>query len=168
MKNIYLVGFMGTGKTAVGKLLSKKLSKEFIEMDDLIEKKEGRKIVDIFAAWGESHFRKLEKQTLEEISHKTDLIVSCGGGLICSDDNSKILLESGTVFCLTATAQTIYNRTKRHKHRPLLNVSDPLQEIKSLLNKRKPYYDKAHYSIDTEKTSPQEAADKIIETLNKN
>jgi len=81
MQNIYLVGFMGTGKTAVGEILAKRLAREFIEMDAAIEEKEGSKIVDIFAKQGEAYFRSLEKALLGELSKREDLVISCGGGL---------------------------------------------------------------------------------------
>jgi len=112
MKNVYLTGFMGTGKTTVGRILAKKLNREFIETDEVIELREGSKIVDIFAKKGEGHFRELEKSLLGELSLKEDLIVSCGGGLICGEENLILLKKSGIVFSLTASAQIIYQRTK--------------------------------------------------------
>jgi shikimate kinase len=166
MKNIYLVGFMGTGKTTVGKILAKKLNKEFIEMDEVIEEREGKKIVDIFAQEGEFYFRYLEKQLLKELAEKNDLIISCGGGLICDEENLKILKETGIVFNLVASPLTIYERTKKHTHRPLLNVSSPLKRIEELLEKRRPYYEKAHFSVDTEKFSAEEVAEEIIKIIN--
>jgi len=168
MRNIYLVGFMGTGKTAIGKILAKSLGKDFVEMDEVIEQKEGRPIVDIFKDPGESHFRKLEKKLLVELSQKTDLVVSCGGGLICDDQNLKILKESGTVFNLKSSPQKIYERTKKYAHRPLLNVTDPVKQIEELLKKREPYYSQAHYTIESEEQSPQEVAQDIIKILGNN
>jgi shikimate kinase len=166
MKNIYLVGFMGTGKTTVGKILSQKLNKEFIEMDEVIEEREGKKITEIFAQEGEPYFRNLEKKLLKELSKKSDLVISCGGGLICNEENLKILKETGIVFNLEASPLTIYERTKKYTHRPLLNVEDPLKKIKDLLEKRKPYYKKAHFSIDTEKFSAEEVSEEIIKIIN--
>lgn len=166
MQNIYLVGFMGTGKTVVGKVLAKRLSKDFIEMDTVIEEKEGSEIVDIFTQQGEAYFRKLEKELLQELSAKKDLVISCGGGLICDSDNLKLLKETGTVFALTASVSTIYQRTKEYTHRPILNVDDPQEKIKQLLAKRVPCYAQAQHSIDTNDLSPEEIADKIIAILN--
>mgnify|MGYP001080117682 CR=1 FL=1 len=165
MKNIYLVGFMGTGKTTVGKILAKKLNKKFIETDEVIEKKEKKKIVDIFREYGEPYFRRLEKELIKKISKKKDLIVSCGGGLICNEENLKILKETGIVFNLSASVKTIYNRTKNSSSRPLLNVENPKERIRSLLNKRMPFYKQAHYSIKTDKLSKEEVADRIIKIL---
>ena len=165
MKNIYLVGFMGTGKTVVGELLAARLNKEFIEMDEVIEKRQGKEIVDIFAQEGEGAFRELETDLLKELSEHEDLVISCGGGLICNEDNLKLLKSSGTVFSLMASAATIYERTKKYTHRPLLNVEGPLEKIEKLLAIRTPYYSQAHYSIDTDAISPDEVADKIINIL---
>jgi len=156
---------MGVGKTVVGKLLAAQLNKEFIEMDEVIETRQGKKIVDIFAQDGEAAFRELEKKLLEELSEQEDLVVSCGGGLICSEDNLKLLKSSGTVFSLRASASTIYERTQKYAHRPLLNVNTPLKKIKELLAVRAPYYNRAHYSIDTDRISADEVAAKIIDIL---
>jgi shikimate kinase len=166
VKNIYLVGFMGTGKTVVGKILAAKLKRQFIEMDETIEKEEACPITEIFAVKGEPYFRELESNLLKKIAVQTGLIVSCGGGLICNDDNLKLLKESGTVFTLTAPAKTIYERTKKYAHRPLLNVAEPEKKIDELLQKRNRYYSKAHHTIDTTKISPEEVAEKIISLLN--
>ncbi|MEM7816962.1 MAG: shikimate kinase [Candidatus Aenigmatarchaeota archaeon] len=163
--NIYLVGFMGVGKTTVGKILAEKLNKEFIETDELIEKKENKTIVEIFAQKGEPYFRKLEKEILQEIAKRDNLVVSCGGGLICNEENLKTLKETGLVFNLTASSKTIYDRTKNYKNRPLLNVDNPLRQIETLLEKRKPYYDKAHYSINTEGISPHQVVELILEKI---
>ena len=157
---------MGTGKTVVGKILAEKLSKEFVEMDALIEEREGSKIVDIFAKQGEDYFRGLEKILLGELSKREDLVVSCGGGLVCDSENLKQLKETGIVFALTASALTIYRRIKEQTHRPILNVDNPQEEIKQLLVKRAPYYAQAQHSIDTDDFSPEEIADKIIAILN--
>ncbi len=168
MKNIYLVGFMGTGKTAVGKELSSRLNGQFIEMDDEIEKRAGKSIVKIFAQDGEAHFRKLEKELLKELSKKQGLIVSCGGGLICDEENLRILKETGTVINLKSSAQKIYERTKIHTHRPLLNVANPLQEIEGLMEKRSPFYLQAHYVVESEDQTPAEVASTIEEILREN
>jgi len=166
VKNIYLVGFMGTGKTTVGKLLSKTLKKEFLEMDEAIEKENGKKITEIFKIHGEPHFRELEKKLLLVISKYDNLVVSCGGGLICDKGNLEILKKTGIVFNLTASKESIYERTKKFKGRPLLNVKDPLKKIEELLNMRKPYYSQAHYTIDTDKIEPKAIVKKITDILN--
>ena len=166
MRNIYLVGFMGTGKTVVGKDLAKRLNKEFVEMDTVIAETEGREIVDIFDRKGEAYFRKLEKELLKELCLKTDLVISCGGGLICDEENLKQLKKTGIVFALTASPLTIYQRTKEQAHRPILNVDDPQAKIRELLDERDPYYKQAHHLIDTENILPGEITGKIITILN--
>jgi len=164
-RNIYLVGFMGTGKTTVGKILAKKLKKEFVEMDEEIEKKEGRKIVDIFRLFGESYFRKVEKKVLKEIASCSNLVVSCGGGVVVDEENLKILKKTGIIICLKAIPSVIYERTKKTKERPLLNVPDPLKKIKELLARRAPFYAKADYFVDTSTLTPEEVSEEIIKIL---
>jgi len=166
VKNIYLVGFMGTGKTTVGKILAARLKRQFIEMDEVIENKEACPITEIFATKGEPYFRKLESNLLKEISTQANLVVSFGGGLICNKENLKLLKKTGTVFNLAAAAKTIYERTKKYNHRPLLNVGNPALKIDELIQKRNQYYSKAHHTIDTTGISPDEVADKIINELN--
>ncbi len=165
-KNIYLVGFMGTGKTTVGKILSKELKREFVETDELIEKKENLDIPAIFSLKGERYFRKVEKEVLKEVSCKNSLIVSCGGGIVIDKENLSLLKKTGFVVCLTADASIIYERTVSYKHRPLLNVDNPLERIKKLLREREPFYKEAHLFIDTANISPQDVATKIIKELN--
>lgn len=166
MKNIYLVGFMGVGKTTVGKILAEKLKLRFIEMDDTIEKKENSPITEIFETKGEQYFRQLESSLLKKISKETNLVVACGGGLICNKENLKILKETGTVFNLAAQAKTIYERVKKHKHRPLLNVNNPMLRIDELIQERSQYYKQARHTINTANIAPDEVADKIIDILN--
>ncbi len=156
---------MGTGKTIVGQILAKELGKEFVEMDACIEERNSLKIVDIFAQKGEAYFRGLEKILLGELSQKEDLVISCGGGLVCDSDNLKQLKETGAVFALKASVSTIYQRTKGHTHRPILNVDNPPEKIEQLLKKRACCYAQAQYSIDTDDLSPEEVANKIIDIL---
>lgn len=165
MKNIYLVGFMGTGKTTVGKILADRLKKEFLEMDEVIENENGKKITEIFKVYGEPHFRKLEKELLHKISGKNNLIVSCGGGLVCDKENLAILKNTGIVFNLTASKEMIYERTKKCKDRPLLNVEDPIKKIEDLLAMRMPCYSQAHHTINTDTIEPEVVAEKIIDIL---
>lgn len=163
MQDIYLVGFMGTGKTAVGRYLAKTLGLELVDIDDLIVKKEGRSISDIFAQSGEPYFRKVEKETLKEVAGKTRQVVDCGGGIVIDTKNIKIMKQSGRLVCLSARPEIILERTKRHSHRPLLNVADPLAKIKELLGARKPYYEKADFTVDTSDLTIQQVAERILE-----
>lgn len=163
--NIYLLGFMGTGKTTVGKLLSRKLGWDFVDLDDLIEKREKMKIVDIFSQKGEAYFRKKEKEVLREISGKDNLVVGCGGGVVLDEENIQIIKETGLPVRLEASKEVIYERTKKFKHRPLLNVENPLEKIEELLKRRRPYYAKIPDFIDTSSLQAEEVVERIIKLL---
>jgi shikimate kinase len=162
MNNIYLVGFMGTGKTAVGKELAKEKKWQFVDLDELIELKEKRTISDIFAKEGEPYFRLVEKQTLKEVAKEKKIVVACGGGIVMDKDNIKTMKESGVIICLTATPEVILKRTAGYQHRPLLNVRDPKRQIDLLLKLRAPFYAQADKTIDTSKISIDKVVDKII------
>ncbi|MEW5758601.1 MAG: shikimate kinase [Candidatus Omnitrophota bacterium] len=163
MKNIYLVGFMGTGKTAVAKMLSHKLSRPYLDLDEEIVKKEGCSINEIFEKGGETFFRKIEKQLVLEISEKNNLVVSCGGGVLLDKENVQTLKKSGIVICLNAPAEEIYERIKDDKSRPLLKVPNPLEKIKELLHIRKPYYELADHAVDTTGLSVEDITGKILQ-----
>ncbi len=162
MKNIALVGFMGTGKSTIAALLAKKLQAGYVDLDEKIEEKEGMKIVDIFSQKGESYFRKVEKDIVAEISLNEGKIIACGGGVVLNEENVKNIKKSGFMICLEAAPEVILKRTENYKHRPLLNVDDPESKIKELLKKRKPYYSKADYTVDTSRLSAQEVVAEIL------
>lgn len=167
MKNIYLVGFMATGKTSVGIELAKRLKKKFFDLDDLIEQQQSMRIVDIFKEKGEPYFRKIEKKVIKEVSQKSDLIIGCGGGAVVDAENLSILKESGLVICLKADIDTILKRSSGSEQRPLLNVKDPGSRIRDLLNKREPFYNKSDHIIDTIDLDVGAVAEKIISILEK-
>ena len=170
MGNIYLVGFMGTGKTSVGKELAKKKKWQFIDLDELIELKEKRTALEIFAKNGEPYFRKVEKRVLKEVSQEKKFVVACGGGIVLDKGNIKIMKDTGIIICLTASPQIILERTRAYCHRPLLNVSHPRKQIELLLKLRSPYYAQADKTIDTSKLSIKETVEKILKpaSLRKN
>ena len=165
MGNLYLVGFMGTGKTTVGEILSGQLRREFVETDRLIEEKEGLDIPGIFSIKGEAYFRKVEREVLRELASRDNLVVSCGGGIVINKENVVLLKKTGVVVCLEASPSVIYERTKSYKHRPLLNVEDPLKRIRELLKERELFYREAHLFVDTSGLSPQEVAEEIMRKL---
>ena len=167
MGNIYLVGFMGTGKTSTGKELARRLKRKFIDLDDLIVAKQKMSIPGIFSKLGEPHFRNLEKQALEKIAKKDELVVACGGGIVIDPHNIKIMKETGVLVCLTAKVSDILKRTNPYKHRPLLNVKDRKEKVESLLKKRAPFYVLADKIIPTSGISVKETADRIIKLLSK-
>ena len=140
MNNIYLVGFMATGKTAVGKELARKKKWHFLDLDELIELKEKRTIADIFAKEGEPYFRRLEKRVLKEVAKEKKFVVACGGGIVIDKENIKTMKENGIIICLSASPEVILQRTQGTSHRPLLNVKDQKKRIELLLKLRAPYY----------------------------
>jgi len=162
MGNIYLVGFMATGKTAVGRELAKKKKWQFIDLDELIELRAKMAIAEIFAKNGEPYFRRIEKQALKDVAGESKFVVACGGGIVIDRDNVNLMKQTGLIFCLTASPKVILNRTKGHIHRPLLNVASPQKQIEFLLKLRAPYYALADKSIDTSKLSVKEVVDRIV------
>lgn len=165
MKPIFLVGFMGTGKSAVSKQLSKRLSLDLVDLDDKIEENTEMKIVDIFANHGEEYFRDCERQALLDSCELNNSVVSCGGGIVLNPANVEAMEAHGIAVCLDASAEVIYNRVKHSSHRPLLNVDDPLAKIRELLNKRNASYERISFHIATDELSLEEVCDKIIEHL---
>jgi shikimate kinase len=141
-KNIILTGFMGTGKTAVGKRLAQLLDYEFVDTDRLIEERDGRSIPQIFAQSGEAAFRALEREVACELAVGRTAVISTGGGMMMDNDNAAVFLESGLVFCLTAEVDTILKRLSLvgAGKRPLLAGPDPRGRIETLLAERKAKY----------------------------
>jgi shikimate kinase len=166
MKNIILVGFMGSGKTTIAMKLSHRLKMRYVSTDDLIEKKETATINEIFTKKGEDYFRNAESEAIREICGKENLVVDTGGGAVLRDENWANMRSCGIVICLAADEDIIMERTKKYKHRPLLNVEDPKQKIRSLLAKRAPFYAKADYCLDTGKMTIDQVVDRIVDIIN--
>jgi shikimate kinase len=168
MDNIILIGFMGVGKTEVGKLLAKSLGFTYIDTDSLIEKEQKRTINDIFAKEGEFAFRDMETTLLKKIKNSKKHVISTGGGMILRPENIKLMKALGPVILLWAEPKVIYDRIKNAVDRPLLNVPDPLVKIIEILGLREPIYKgAADLEIDTSGLSPEEACTKIIEYTKK-
>lgn len=161
MKNIVLVGFMGTGKTAVARKLSEKLGIKYVSTDDLIKEREKADIADIFAKKGEAYFRKVERSVIEGASTMENIVLDAGGGAVMDPDNVKDLKKKGIIVCLWVEPDIILERTKKYTHRPLLNVDNPLAKIKELLAVRKPFYDRADHHIYASKMTVEEVANEI-------
>jgi shikimate kinase len=138
--NLYLVGFMGTGKTTVGRLVAHRLGMKLIDSDVAIEERAGKPISRIFDDEGEQTFRRYEREFVEGGHPYTGCVVSCGGGLVMQDGLSEMLRERGVVICLTALPETILERTHGNRNRPLLNVDSPLERIREILEHRMPVY----------------------------
>lgn len=142
-KNIFLIGFMGSGKSTIARLLAKETGKELIEMDETIEKEAGCSINRIFEAHGEVYFRNLESELVARISNKGGAVVSCGGGAVLREENVVNMRKNGTIVYLSATPETIYKRVRNSTHRPLLNGNMNVEYITQLMEKRLPIYEAA-------------------------
>jgi shikimate kinase len=164
-QNIILTGFMGTGKSEVGKLLAKRLQREFLDTDTLIEQAAGQPISRIFAEKGEASFRELEKKVIVQVCQKQEAVIATGGGAIVNADNAACLKASGTVICLTASPDTIARRVQGTDERPLLQGEDPLAKIRSLLSARAEAYAQADITIDTSTLNPSEVVETILVKL---
>jgi len=165
LQNIYLVGFMATGKTTVGREIARRKKWHFIDLDELIELREKRRITDIFAQDGEPYFRRAEKRVLKEVSKEKDFVVACGGGAVIDPENVRIMKETGLIICLTANLKVILERARGCPQRPLLNVSDPARQIELLLKLRAPFYAQADKSIDTSKVLVKEVIKKVLKAI---
>lgn len=138
--NLYLVGFMGTGKSALGRRLAKRLSMRFLDSDEEIEKKCGMKVREIFEKLGESRFREMEREFMESGHPESGCVVSCGGGLVCSEGMPELVKRRGVSIALFAPPEVVYKRVSGSGKRPLLNVENPLEKIRDLMQKRMPFY----------------------------
>ena len=147
--NIVLVGFMGTGKTSVGRRLASQLRMRYVDTDDVIEQDNRRYISDIFAEDGETVFRQLESAAVRKVSKRHNHVISTGGGVVLKPANMEHLKRNGVVFCLTATAEAIYRRIGHQTHRPLLQTPDAMEKIQTLLAERHLHYAQADYMVKT-------------------
>jgi shikimate kinase len=138
--NLYLVGFMGTGKTTVGRIVAHRLGMQLIDSDAAIEERAGKPISRIFDDEGEETFRRYEREFVETGHPYVGCVVSCGGGLVMQEGMSEKLRDRGVVVCLTASPETILERTQGNKNRPLLNVDFPIERIREILERRMPVY----------------------------
>lgn len=141
--HIFLIGFMGAGKSTVAAELKELLNRECLEMDQMIVESQGMPISDIFDKYGEGHFRDIETQTLVDLKEKEPAIVSCGGGIVVREENISHMNESGRIVLLTATPETIYERVKDSTDRPVLNGNMNVEYIRELMEKRRAKYEAA-------------------------
>jgi shikimate kinase len=160
--NLALIGFMGTGKTSVGRHVAEQLGFEFIDTDELIQTDTGRTIADIFARDGEPAFRALEKQVVRKLSTREKTLIATGGGLPTNEENLAALKSFALVICLWASPEKIWERVKNQSHRPLLHDADPQKKIRDLLAVREPFYRQADVLINTDLRSVREAAQQIV------
>jgi len=162
IENIALIGFMGTGKSSVGRMVASSLHFQFIDTDELIEERAGRKISEIFEQAGESGFRQIEKQVVAELARARHTVISSGGGLAAQPDNLTSLKEHSLVVCLWASPEAIWERVRHQSHRPLLQGPDPLARIRELLGAREPFYRQADVLVNTEMRSVKEVAHHVL------
>jgi shikimate kinase len=165
--NIALIGFMGTGKSSVGRALAKKLHKEFIELDAVIVANAGKSISEIFRQDGEAHFRKLEIEAVREAAGKKNAVIDCGGGVVLNSVNIDRLKKESIIICLTASLPTILKRTPGAS-RPLLPAKGRGQSIKNILAYRRPLYRRAaDIKVNTSHLDINDVVDTIIKQLKK-
>lgn len=164
--NISLIGMMGCGKSTIGKQLSKKLKNyTFIDTDEEIVKSQGCSINEIFASNGETFFRELESKTLENILKNDNQVISTGGGIVKSEFNLKQLKENSIVVYLKADSNTLFERVKNNKDRPLLNVDNMQEKIIMLLKERSSKYEQAHFTIDTNNKNIDIIINEIVQKI---
>ncbi|MGA9452093.1 MAG: shikimate kinase [Verrucomicrobiia bacterium] len=160
--NLALIGFMGAGKTSVGRLVADQLRLDYLDTDELIQSRTGRTITDIFAKDGEPAFRALEQQVTEELSARERTLIATGGGLPTNPANLTSLKKHALVACLWASPEKIWERVKNQTHRPLLQGSEPQKKIRDLLAAREQFYRQADVLINTDNRSVREVAQQVV------
>ena len=160
---IFLIGFMGSGKTTVGGLLAERLGWSFADLDDLIVRSAGLTVAEIFAREGEEGFRRRETEAVRAAAAGRRSVVATGGGAACREENLELMLASGRVVALAVSAAEAVRRTGTRSGRPLLDGSaDPLAAETALLSVRQPFYARAHLRVETDRRTPAEAAGEIF------
>lgn len=166
MKNIVLTGFMGTGKTTIGKLLSEKLSFPFFDTDKIIEQNTDMSIPCLFEKVGEQEFRNYEKEVVKLLSEAEGCVISCGGGIVLNNINMDLLSKNGIIVYLKASIDTIVKRIVNDKNRPIIAaMENPKVEIEKLFNDRKRFYKRHDFSFDVDNLTPDTIVTKIINTV---
>ena len=160
--NIVLVGFMGTGKTVVGKRLATLLDKEFYDSDQEVEDVTGMSVTQLFERFGEIRFRSEENLAIQRLAQHDNCVIATGGGVILNQDNMRLLSDKGIVICLSAKPEIIYQRVKRRNNRPLLKKGDMLQTILELMKEREELYKSADFFLDTSDIDFQDIINRII------
>lgn len=156
---------MGAGKSTVGRILAEEMGFSYCDSDKLLEEQAGETISKIFSERGEDYFRDLESQTLEYISSKEKQVVATGGGVVQRKENWTAMKKSGITVYLKASVETMLERIKHDNSRPLLQVKNPIETARELLDIRTPMYEKADLMINTENCSPGKVADEILNKL---
>lgn len=166
-ENIVLIGFMGSGKSHVSRILAEKLKREVLATDEMIESSEGRSIKAIFDESGEAYFRDVETRVVAQAAARKGVIIDCGGGVVLREENIDALKKSGRLFFLSASPACLYEQVNHSGHRPLLDVENPLVLIEELLEARLPHYHKADEIIDADYKSVDEIAQQVLQRIEK-
>ncbi len=174
-KIIYLTGFMAAGKSTIGPILANTLGWDFKDIDRVMEQKAGKKITQIFSDEGEIYFRELESNTLKELSFLHNIIIALGGGTIASDENLKVIKETGLLIYLQSSPEVAYRRLRFKRDRPALlfdGEDEPTKEqlterIKELLSKRQKYYEQSDFIIDTDTIAVGKTVDRLANIIKK-
>lgn len=162
-KHLFLVGFMGAGKSAAAKILAKKQGCKLVEMDQRIEEEEKMSINEIFEKYGEEHFRDIESRLIRKLGAEEASVISCGGGAVLREENIEFMKKYGTVVYLSARPETIYQRVRHSKTRPVLNGHMNVEYIGKLMEKRRGRYEKAaDVTIETDDKSLEEICEEIL------
>ena len=163
MTNYFLIGFMGAGKSTIAAELVKRTGKKLVEMDSQIVEEQGMTINEIFAQYGEPKFRDIESDLVKRIANEGNTIVSCGGGVVVREENTKVMKSSGKIIFLTATPETIYERVKDGNDRPILNGHMNVEYIAELMEKRRALYEAAaDVKVATDNKNVDEICDEIL------
>lgn len=159
--NVVLVGFMGAGKSSVGRIVARRLGRCLVETDDMITAAEGRSIPEIFAAKGEAYFRAAEDEALRLLAHKRGDVIATGGGLPCREGRAEALAALGTVVWLGGDFDALYERALRGGDRPML-ANRTRDDVRALYESRRPYYARAAVVVDTTGLGPDQVAAKVV------
>ena len=162
IRNIALTGFMGCGKTAVGRVVAKVSGFEFLDTDQFIEEHVGKTIPRIFEEQGEETFRRYEREVVVRLAERESTVIATGGGLLVNEQNMDTMKQYAMVFCLWASPDSIWRRVKDQSHRPLLQAENPRGRIIDLLEERKPAYGRSDMLINTEYRSARDVANLIL------
>ena len=160
--NLYLVGFMASGKTTAGRNAARKLGYRFMDSDQAIEEMAGKPITEIFSDQGEETFRGMEREFIESGHPVSGCVVSCGGGLVTPPGMAELVATKGVAICLSATPETILARTQGRSNRPLLNVPDPEARIRELLAEREPRYQAVGNVVSTDDRTAAEVTAHVL------
>ena len=162
-KNLVLVGFMGSGKSSVGRLAARDLGFQFVDTDQIVVERAGRPISEIFQTEGEASFRALETAAIQSLGGVEKHVVSTGGGAILSEQNRQLLRSLGFVVCLTASEEVLYERVSRNTKRPLLQTENPRETLSKLIRERSALYSAAaHHTLDTTSMPQSSAVEALV------